>query len=498
MPEASWQNTYHNIDMKNARYRYVRQPVYNIPSGSITINPTSANYFSFKIPAQTCFNLARTLSPFQTTFTAGTATQYICSYEEGCNLFRNIKFTDGTQAMCDLSSADVFLHNMRPYNTKLTDFLTADQMSEFYPSNESVGTGLTNNNFPYSTDNMLTTAAIQASNPNPGTLNAATVNFLENEKLQLSAVGQALTVGRMFRYGDLKDTIFGLDKDLCFNCDTFIEITPQYNSRMFFYTTDPAGPQNGAAAVATGSITLTNLVLQLAVQENEDIKRNIKAALANSAISLSIPWTISNRYSSPGSASSFSASLTIPKSGRLLKRNTFTCGYGNEYAAAYAWIHNNRNGSMIQQLFTSLDGRYLTDSPINCFNINDPINPLLTATTNLWASPTDLAMDWREMRKWTQGSCILNYRMFQTYWVYFDSWGEIYNDSPDKSFYPPENINDGLDVLLSGDHSYTVTANCPAINYASNVFNSQGVLFYVFSTYLKTLQITPGGIIVSN
>ncbi len=102
------------------------------------------------------------------------------------------------------------------------------------------------------------------------------------------------------------------------------------------------------------------------------------------------------------------------------------------------------------------------------------------------------------MRKWTQGSCILNYRMFQTYWVYFDSWGEIYNDSPDKSFYPPENINDGLDVLLSGDHSYTVTANCPAINYASNVFNSQGVLFYVFSTYLKTLQITPGGIIVSN
>jgi hypothetical protein len=498
MPEAAWQNLYHNIDMKAARYRFSRQPVYNIPSGSITVNSTSANNFQIKIPAQTVFNLGRSLIPYQYTLPAGTATQYVCSYEDGVNLFRNIQFTDGSQNMCDLNNADVFLHNMRPFNTQVKDLLTRDPLDEFYFSNESIGTGLTDNNFTFSTDNMLTTAAVQASNPNPGTLNSATVNILENEKFKLGAVGQSLTIARMFKLGDLKDTIFGADQDLCFNCDTYINIVPQYGARMFFYTTNPASPQNGAAAVSTGTVTLSNLYLQLAVQENEDIRQNVKRALASSAISLSIPYTISNRYSSPGNASSFSASLTLPKQGRLLKRNMITVGYGSEYAAAYAWLHNNRNGSCVSQIYTSLDGRFLTDAPVNCYNPNDPINPLLSATTNLWSSVTDLAMDWREMQKWTRGTAILNYQMFQTMWAYFDSWGEIYNDSPDRYFYPSQCINDGLDVLLSGDHSYTITCNCPAVNYASNVYNSVGVLFYIFSTYLKTLQITPGGIILSN
>lgn len=484
MPVKPYTNNYSNIDMPVPRWRFWRTPLYNIPSGSVVVSQNAANTITFKLPANTPFNLSRSKIPYQYVCPAGTSSQYTVTYEDGCSLFRNIQLTDGSQDLCNLNYADVLTHSSRPLNTDVDELLTKEVSEEFYPGNSTVAANI----FPFSTDSLTV-----------GSLNNTTVNYLENQKIRISTTpATALNVSRMFKLSDLKGTIFAMDKDLIFNQEMYINIVPQYGSRIFFYTTNPASPNNGTNATYTGNITLSNMYLQLAVQENDTIKNILRSDLNSGKLSMSVPWTTSNRYSSGNNVPSFTASLGLPKIGRWIKSITFVPVHASEFTSCFSWCSNNRNGSMIQQIQTFVDSRPLTDAPVNCYNPNDTYNPSQTSTTTLWANPSDIMMDWREMNKFTYKTAMLNYQMYQTQWLYKDNWGELDQLCPVKNEYPYENLNDGLECLLSGDHTYQVIANSPCLQFSGNMYYSVGVLFYIFVTYLRTLTITPGGIAMSN
>jgi hypothetical protein len=136
-------------------------------------------------------------------------------------------------------------------------------------------------------------------------------------------------------------------------------------------------------------------------------------------------------------------------------------------------------------------GRPLTDYILNCYNPYSTINPSSVA----WANPVNFADDWREARKFLQESCINGYPQYQTNWFYADAWGILPGES--KICIPGnENIEDGFDLIKSGDHVYSVSALSSATTVATNNCYTSGLILYLYVLFQRTLAIMPDGIVL--
>ena len=472
------QNQYKDVDTRIPRYRYARIPLNNLTSGTVALNPTATTLMEWKIPASSVINLAKSYVAYQYTWPAGTAGQYGFVYEDGCD-FRTVYFGNGSGlGIVDLQYADAATNVFRPIKTKLTDFLSQDQLSQFYPCNQLA----TTNTLPYSRDGTIA-----------GVDNASTNNYLEPQHLQIAPVAATtLPVSRYFPLKNIKGTFLECDKDVVFGTDMYLRLFSNYLQRMGAYTTTPANINGSANIQITTAVNASNVYLYLAIEENLDIRNSLLSALAHGSIKMTIPYLYSYRFSVSGQSSSGNVSLTLTKNyGRGVKQITLVPFNGQEYTN-YAYDHSNVNGTKVSQIQTTMDGRPLTDYNLNCFNPNSSIQ---TAATENWASkPINFADDYREALKFTAGSCLNAYPAYQTSWFYADAWGVPPLNS--KIGCAPENLPDSFDLLHTGDHIYAVSALTPQLQVATSNCYTSGLINYVFVSFIRTLEIQPDGIVL--
>jgi hypothetical protein len=478
MESLAPQNQYKNIDVRVPRYRYARIPLNNLSSASVTLNATSTTLCEWKLPASSCYNLSRSFIAYQWPL-AGAGGLYGVTFEDGCD-WRTAYFGNGSGlGICDLQYADIVVNTVRPIKTKFTDFLSYDQLNEFYPCNQLN----TSNIFPWSIDGLTV-----------GTANNSTTNYTEPQHLFIgSAVNTAVNVSRYFPLNSFKDTFFEMDKDITFGQDMYMRLWTNYSQRMGFWTNSPNNPNaNASITPITNAITMSNVYLYLAVEENLDIRNSLLTALSSGKITMSIPYSYVYRFSVAGGSSSASVTLTLTKSyGRAVKKITYVPYNALEYTQ-YAYDHNNTNGVKVNQIQSTMDGRPLTDYILNCYNPYSTVNP-----TNVgWANPVNFADDWREARKYLQGSCINSYPQYASMWFYIDSWGVLPGES--HCVYPgDENINDGFDLIASGDHVYSISALSSALTAGTNNCSGSGMINYLIVLFNRTLEIQPDGIYLS-
>jgi hypothetical protein len=335
------QNQYKDFDLRVPRYRYARIPLNNLSSSTVTINPTSTQLLEWKIPASSVINLSKSFVTFSFTVPA-LANNYAYSYEDGCS-FRTAYMGNGSGlGVCDLQFADVSAHTLKPIMTPIQEFLSQDQLSEFYPSNQLNSTNL----LPFSRDGLTA-----------GTQNASTTNYLEQQHLNISpTVNTALNVYRIFPLKTWRNTLFEMDKDLVFGTDMYLRLYTNYGQRLCSYTTTPNNPNANNTQIA-GNITANNMYLQLAIEENLDIRNSLLGALARGSIKLSIPYLYNYRFTVAGNSASANVSLTLTKNyGRAIKSIIFV-PYNAQEFTNYAFDSSNVNGTKIAQIQTTMDGR---------------------------------------------------------------------------------------------------------------------------------------------
>jgi len=473
------------VDMRNRsmalpKYRYARIPLNNAPSGQVVWQPSGNTLLEWKLSASTVHNLSRSFVAYQYTLPA-VALNYGLVAQNAFD-FQYAYFGDGSGlGIAELQSAGNWVNTIRPVRTKLQDMLTMDQLHEMFPCNQLNSSNI----IPFSRDGLLA-----------GTDNAASVSYLEQQYLSISPnVNTAMQVNRYVPLNAIKDTIFDQDLDLVYGQDMYIRLTTQYLTKMCGYTTTPANP-NAAASFTnvSASITASNVYLYLAIEVDEDLCSSLLSDLSRGSMKLSIPYTYAYRFNSAAQSSSANISMTLTKNyGRAVKRIVFVSYAGNEYSFPYAWDHSNVNGTKISSFASSMNGRPLTDQQVICYNPNSSIIPTGTGFTS---SEVNYAMDYREARKFLAGSCLLNYSVFQTNWLYADQWGVPCSDTK-ESMIPIARINSGYDLLHSGDSVWAAQVQTPALQTATNAYYSSGLVNYVFVTFLRTLQILPNGIALS-
>lgn len=474
MEHLAPQNMYKDVGLRVPRYRFCRVPLNNLTSGTVSVTPTSTTLLEWKLPASSVINMAKSYIAYQYSWPA-LASNYGYTYEDGCD-FRSVYFGNGSGlGIVDLQYADAAVNTFRPIKTKLPDFLSKDQLSQFYPCNQLATTNI----FPFSRDGLTT-----------GVENASTNNYLEPQHLAISpTVNTAISVSRYFPLNSFKNTFLACDKDIAFGVDMYLRLFTNYGQRIGSYTTTPSNPNANNTAI-TSNLTWTNVYLYLAIEENLDIRNSLLTALSHGSIKMTIPYLYSYRFSVSGGSASGNVSLTLTKNyGRGVKQISVVPYNGNEYLN-YAYDHSNVNGTKFSTIQTTMDGRPNCDFVLNCYNPNSSVNP---AGVN-WSSPINFADDYREALKFTNGSCLNAYPAYQSSWFYADAWGVP--SLTDKYACPDENLPDSFDLLHTGDHVYALSANTSAIQNATSNCYTAGLINYVFVQFIRTLVIQPDGIIL--
>ena len=471
------QNMYKDEHIRVPRYRYARIPLNNLPSGIVSIQPTSTTLLEWKLSANTVFNLSRSHIGYQYQIPASSG-NYCCTFEDGHD-FRYAYFGNGSGlGIVDLQFSDCLVNSVRPIATSQDNYLTHDPLTQFYKSNQLAATNI----LPFSRDGLLA-----------GIDNGSTTNYLESQHLAICTTpNTAVNVSRYIPLSNYKDTAFEMDKDLVFGSDMYLRFNTQYLQRMAFYTTTPNNPNvAGNFTAITAAANAVNMYLYLAIEENIDIRNSLLSHLASGAMRMTIPYTYMYRFASSGNTSSANISLTLTKNyGRAVKKITVLPYNAQEYTQ-YAFDHSNVNGTKLASIQSTMDGRPNTDYVLNCYNPNSSIIP-----TGVTLGQASFADDYRESLKFTKGSCLFCYADYQTQWFYADAWG-VPNNGTQEYKQPQENVCDGFDLLHSGDHVYAIQATTPALQTSTNNCYTNGLVMYVAVKFIRTLEIKSDGILLS-
>lgn len=390
------QLNYKPIQEANCKYRFIRVPLNNITSSSVTVTATTSQLLEFKMP-NAVYNLAQSFICYTETLPA-LASNVTFVLEDTLGLATNIYFGNASGAdLCNLNYPNKYIKIERKRATSFNEYVTYDyETSQLYPSNVAA-----------------------ASNLNSA--GVATTAFIEPLYLSVSASNTAIARNRMFNLGGVPNTIFSVDKDIYIPTDMYLRITAGPGNLQAFTATTSASVSVGAAALAADTV-LTNIYLYLAVETNQLIIDSVINKVRTNGLALNIPYTTAFRNSSTGTVGNVNLPLSS-QYGKKLKQILTTVWHGTETSYRCGDCANT-NGSKIVSYNTYLNNRQLQDNTINTQDVAQNFN------------------DWRENQRYAEGSVILNRVMYGLNWFHLD---KFYEDNKGSTI-PDENRQDGYDM----------------------------------------------------
>lgn len=461
-----------------SHYRYTKINLDNLSGTTVPLSLNSSQQIQFKIPNGIPFNLGQSYITYSYTVPAGGAVNYSAIFQNNQDMFAQISFGDNSLAINDIQYADRYTSMILPIKTPHEILLCKDALTTFYATNQTNVQNVT----PFSLDNLTV-----------GNLNTSSQSYSEPQYLTFSsAVNTALTVTRMLPLATFVDTVIGMDKNQIFNTEMYLRGLSQVGIKLGFNCLNLSSPN--ATQTAFTSLTMppqfNNVVLYLAVEQNNVIIDQLRHALASNSIKYKIPATVGYRYATTSSVTS----ITLPLGkglGHKLKRVMTGLFVGSEQGA-WSFDHSNVNGTKVTSLNSAMDSRVLYDSYNVCFNPLVNIN--LNATSGFTNTTYPNSDDYREMRKWLLGSSLPSYLSYQINWVWIDSWGVNPTINAFTQRVPDENISDGFN-LEDSSHTYSINMNTPCIGVSGGPTATQGSMnIYSFALFERNLAVTSNGI----
>lgn len=424
----------------NPKYRFLRVPLNNITGSQITVGATTSQLLEWKLP-NAVYNLAQSYIGYSVGIVSQGATPNYGNIHADClEIATNAYFgTAGGLDLCNLNYVNRYTKVWRKARTPFSEYISNDASSQLAPCNELKGV------------NTIGGGGVPL------------VNYLEPKYLDIKDAG-VLNVNRMFPLKGIIDTIFSIDKDLYFPTDMYVRLTAGVGNQIAFHATaNPATAPTTAALV--GDVTIKNIYLYLAVEQNDLIVQSVMNKVLTSGLKLTIPYTTAFRNTVGSGAANVQISLT-QQYGRKLKRmiNTFWNITENGYTA----MDCLNSATKISTYNTFLDQRQLQDYPLSC------ATPVTTAIAD--TDLNSIAGDWRENKVHCKDSAILNRDVYQLNWFHCDQFYQ-----PDAKGIDDSQNDDGLLMDAPKLYSFQGTAAAAATHYA-------------FATFVRQVMVDRNGV----
>lgn len=436
-PILSSQLQYKSVEKANCKYKFQKIPL-NQPTGTLTVTPTVGPLLEWKAP-NAVYNLHQSYIGFTETF-AAPAAGATWIQEDTFGGLSNIFFGNALNAdLCNLSFANKYIKIARKIATKLPDFLTNDVETSLLAPSDALASA---NYYP-------------VANQNAGPTATGVKNYTEPRYLISSAVTTAITRNRLFRLGDIPDSVFSVDKDMYIPVDMFLRLTLTGNNAYAWGSTSATDPTATAASSGINS-TLTNCYLYLAIETNDQIAKSVISSVHSGQLVMNVPYTVGFRNTNSSTSGNINLSFN-KQNGKKLKQVLTTVFHPTETANTSADC-GNYNGTKIQSYVSYLNNNQLQNNPIQC-NAQTPVN----------------INDWIENSRHCEGSVIQNRLMYAQNWFALDKFFEASKGSD----VPDENRQDGYDLTVGGaTYQFTTTT-------------SGDMVYYQFASFSRDVQFNP-------
>ena len=427
-------------------------PLNNITTSTISIGPSSSTTLEWKLPTRV-YNLARSYISYNLHVDKQGAGNFAWTHEDVFELGNSITFgSAGGIDLVNLQWLQNYTKIARKLTTPLEDYLSNDNMSGLYRSNTTADLNI----FPGGLNRIN------------GPSYKGTDTYLEPKVAQASAADTALDRYRQYPLGALSGTLFGVDRDFYSPVEQYLRIQAGTGDKMSFVSTSTLQPDAGAASSSGGTgITLNNVYLYLAIEQNTVIEQSLMERYMAGGLSFSIPYTTAFRNT--GGAANSQTNIQIQLSnqyGKRLKHITHTVWNPQEkFNTAYDCA--NYNGEKIAMYQTFLDTIPLQDRILSC-------NGSIGTSVN--------SDDWLENKKFLEKrSAIVSKPHYSINWFHRD---QFYEPHTEAGAMPDVNMDEGL--VMDTPKQWQISATIPNGGL-------DNLVHYTYAEFAREIQITPAG-----
>lgn len=421
---------------------------------TLTITPSATQEVLFELPTNV-MNLSKSFLSFQALVQAPAAGLFTWIFDNTMPFVSQVQLmTRGGMYLCDINNLQNYLNLTMARETKITDFLSYDQLNHFYPSNQA------------SNQAQRPPGPATIVVPN-GTFDA--INYLEPAYCRVSPVAAAdYQWPVIFPLELIKNSILGMDKNLVFPEVLVLRLVFGPGTKIWYSNNSAVVPASLAAAPLT-NVILGQLQLLIATETNEEIIRALVSKM-QSGLQLPIPFVWNAKQNIPA-ASAQTVTLRYNRShGRNLKK-IIIAPYSNTESANTAYDHSNvpeAENSLLKvaSYYTTMNNNRLQDININCLNTGD--------------SPfQDYLFHIRKLR----GSALLSRNVYSFNWFHEDNWTS--KVSPDDHEF--DTLKDGLPLDNELQYQFNMLTGGPAAAVAFN--------WYAYACTQRLLNIKPGSVV---
>lgn len=435
------QASYKQITEERPYYQFSQ---YSQLSGGSTITlSNSLQESKFELPTET-INLGRSVLRY---------TVHVGELKDNYNtLFADFRpeikrmrlVTSSNVVLAEINEFPEFCQTVLKYETKLDEYLTRG-----------------NEEFPYRSN----TTAI--TNLKPGGTTGGTA-YSEPKYLQIDAkgTGAAAYAGNsaievQFPLKNLKQTFFGLDKDVHF-ASKLVYLEIQWNDKKALgYTADAADGAYDAEIAADCDCTIDNLTLYLALEKNERIAQSVKQT-AESGMRILSPYVLYEGQTLTQTGRR-NVQLRFSRADGLRLKKIYHTIYHATATGATRYNHSTGNS---EQASTSINGVVTTS--FNGFktmwNNVDRQNGYMYQALEGKTADGDVVRkmdDWLIMRELCKGTIVQNYGQFLWDWCFCDDYSNI-TSVADKD---PEDVRIRQGLPLDQLARWDIVFNAASENY---------------------------------
>lgn len=402
---------------------------------TVVISPTATQEVLFELPTNV-FNLAQSVLTL-TYSVAANAGFFQSIFADTMPFITQIElYPRSGQYLGQIFDLPNYLKIVNKAETPLSQLVTMDAMNNFSPSNLPA------------TLNYRPTVNAAVSN--------GEINNTEPLYVKTGALGGILSGQIQFPLGLIKNSIFSYNKNLAFNDVIVLRILFGSGNKAGFQSTSNTNLTTGATAIST-AITLSNITLYNAVEQDADIIAQMKAKVQG-GYSVIIPYI--NRLKVNANPPCTVTYRLNASHGITLKR-VYTMPFNNVETSNLAIDCDNTNGSKISSFYTALNGARMQEINLSCLAGD--------------------YQDWLYQQSKYYYSVIQGRNMFQFNW----HWLEVFDGKKPaiKDFKNRDEDNITSGIVLSNTET----------RYDLNVLNGVAapLNFYMYALCQKVMSVSP-------
>jgi len=412
--------------LDHSDYRYLRIVQQN-NGGGVTLDANGGQESVFQIPASQVFNFSRSDFRYSEVQDAGAAagTDY---YYKFCDLVPHIqRLTVMTQKgqvlICDIADCHKYTNAILRHETRLDEMLTNDRPDDNTGIFEGLvppdGYQIAMPTFAAATDGDPTNAEINAwagtiavsSSVKTATNSDITNKFIEPRYYIRGPANATLTIHNRISLSLFKNTILAMDKNRYFG--DIVEIRITWNKITNVYFQAKATPV-ATAVNATQPLHLSNLELNLCVENNPVIVQDMKTKFANGGFVDYIPYLYSSKQNKSGALQHIEMDINRSQGSHIRKIIWFPSNVFEEGGMAY--FHG------LDPQKTDRAGTIVGNSFITDFNPLINGNPIYSSSVKQRAGTAIINEPYNYQRRRLKGSCISSVNDFNYNFTWYQDW----------------------------------------------------------------------------